>query len=671
MEQKWIMCDLHMHSQYSKAKDKSRVKVMSAETFVNTLLNYGVELFCITDHNYFSSDYCNKIEKYIKDNNLNIDFIVGAEFDTYFETNTDDKYIHICIYFDKNVDRNKLENIINNLYKIEDGKTGKPKFSDILSALFELNEKFIVIPHGNKSDRGIDTFLKNKDLIDEPEFYKYAMYKVFNAYDMKSSFNLDSQNKWVARFYEKTQKYQNYLNGLSDKEADELDKRITDKLKDRAIKLNDLEQEIYEGILEYGGYFAYFSFSDWHNNEEYKPKINNFIFKSSDNVFDSFEMATLDPESRIIRSKEKEIRISPSILKEITFNMNEKSHTIEFSPGLNAIVGKRGSGKSLLLSIIEYLDNKNDKNSNFNKYEKAFKLNQIQAKDWRGNPVNPGELSSVVFLSQDRINDIFEDPDNAVNTINEKFINISDLNTTWIDNISAIAKNIKSFNKNYKNVSSNLFYPTSNDSYIYNTYNLIINTDAIFNISQSISSLKKALDIIKSYHIGTKELEKQLQELNNLKDYYEKILDLSKSFITEANGLISSQKNKQTANEKLISTSKAASKEAIEIFEDNLNSELNYKKIEFLLQSSKFDSPKVEAKKEKNYLFVSYCDVPKDINKVIIDKLTSTIKYSKGEMSDIEEFINGVKELKKSTSLTIDLDKYISDELKIVKKRVL
>ncbi len=31
MKQQWLKCDMHMHSYYSKSKDKTRVKQMSAK----------------------------------------------------------------------------------------------------------------------------------------------------------------------------------------------------------------------------------------------------------------------------------------------------------------------------------------------------------------------------------------------------------------------------------------------------------------------------------------------------------------------------------------------------------------------------------------------------------------------------------------------------------------
>ena len=113
MEQKWLLCDLHLHSQYSKINkpgDKNRVKEMSASEYVKIMSDNKIELFSITDHNYFSDIYYDQIEEYINNNNLNMKIINGAELDAFIELKDGKKgCIHICVYFDDNVDRKKIK----------------------------------------------------------------------------------------------------------------------------------------------------------------------------------------------------------------------------------------------------------------------------------------------------------------------------------------------------------------------------------------------------------------------------------------------------------------------------------------------------------------------------------------------------------------------------------
>lgn len=104
MEQEWILCDLHTHSQYSKINkngDKDKVREMSAEEFVNTLHAKGVKLFSITDHNYFSKSYYDEIESYICDAELNMKVIAGVELDTYVTTSNQKRFYSYLFLFSR------------------------------------------------------------------------------------------------------------------------------------------------------------------------------------------------------------------------------------------------------------------------------------------------------------------------------------------------------------------------------------------------------------------------------------------------------------------------------------------------------------------------------------------------------------------------------------------
>lgn len=412
MNQKWLLCDLHMHSQYSKINkvgDKSRVKDMPANEYVDVLNKHGVELFSITDHNYFSDNYYDEIDKYIADNNLSMKTINGVELDAYVELNNGEKdSIHICIYFSDSTDRKKLNKTINSLYRDTDDNLLKPLFIDIINKLSELNTKFIIIPHGDKH-KGLFKIVKDLNNDDVVEFYKYAMYKIFNAFDVRPGFYGVSESFWATNFYEKTKSFDNILLKYDEKQLDELKLNISNKIKDDTYNLSEEEFEIYKYILEYGSYFAYFTFSDWHNKEDYKPEINNFVFGTLEYGFEAVELATLDPISRIEQSTDNYIAIPSTLLKKVEFKIKDEKKEIYFSPGLNAIVGKRGSGKSLLLSVIKNLVEKEASDGALNKYKK-LEISDIMGQNRDDINISLGGLSSVAFLNQDQIKEIFENP---------------------------------------------------------------------------------------------------------------------------------------------------------------------------------------------------------------------------------------------------------------------
>ena len=159
--------------------------------------------------------------------------INGVELDVYVSLNDGkEDIIHVCFYFDNTVDRTELEKIINNLYKDESGNDKKPHFKDILYELERVNSKIIVIPHGDK-DHGIfdNHLIDNLSLNENPEFYRYAMYKIFNAFDVRKGFYKKSIEFWGTSFYEQTKAFNDIIENKSAAEIEELKKSITEKIR--------------------------------------------------------------------------------------------------------------------------------------------------------------------------------------------------------------------------------------------------------------------------------------------------------------------------------------------------------------------------------------------------------------------------------------------------------
>lgn len=82
-----IKCDLHMHSQYSKQKDKGRVKEMTVKEFIDILLEKDIQIFSVTHHNTYSNKFYSEIKDHIKDKNIRI--INDVEFDVYVGDDND------------------------------------------------------------------------------------------------------------------------------------------------------------------------------------------------------------------------------------------------------------------------------------------------------------------------------------------------------------------------------------------------------------------------------------------------------------------------------------------------------------------------------------------------------------------------------------------------------
>lgn len=674
MKQEWLLLDMHMHSEYSKINkpsDATRVKQMTAKEYVDILLTKKVKIFSITDHNYFSKEYYDSIDKYIKDSNINMKLINGVELDVYviLSDGTED-FIHVCIYFDDNVERQRLEQIINGLYRDDQGNLKKPHFNDILCSISELKTKFIVIPHGDK-ERGIlrNHLIDNLSVINVPEYYKYAMYKIFNAFDVRLSF-LDKSNEfWASSFCEKTKKFNKLIKDKTISEIEQIEKNITKKIKNKGLNLSSDECEIYDYILKYGSYFAYFVFSDWHNAGKYEPKINNFIFGNIDYAFSAFEMATLDPISRIIKSNDYEIDIPPTILEELSFKINNVEKKVFFSPGLNAVVGKRGSGKSLLLSVIKNLVDKEDKEGAIKLY-KTLNISEISAKNRGGIELSVGSLNSVVFLTQNEIKEIFDNPANAQKTISSYFLDIKSLDTSGINKIIKLCEKIKPYDTNYKNITSNILSIKKSDDFNYNVINLINDVDVKSNFKNILDEFDELIKNIENINLKIEPLEKERENLVYLKSLYLKYISFYNLIIDNNNANILDINSKRTTNQITIRQNINDIQMAINSIKSNLEIQLNIEKLKILISNYSIDNPPVEIYKKGKYLFITYYEIPENINEQIEEKILNTITRS-SDISDIYKYVAGdpSKKLKSNySSIGDELKKFINGDLFKAKK---
>lgn len=666
MNQKWLLCDLHMHSQFSKinkAGDKNRVKDMTAKEYVDILNKHGVELFSITDHNYFSDKYYDEIDKYISDSNLSMKIINGVELDAYVELSNGEKdSIHICIYFSDSTNRKKLNIIINSLYRDKDGNMQQPLFIDIINKLSELNTKFIIIPHGDKH-KGLFKIIKDLDNDNVVEFYKYAMYKIFNAFDVRPGFYGINESFWATNFYEKTKSFDKILLKYNEKQLENLKNNISNKIKDDTYRLSEEELKIYKYILEYGSYFAYFTFSDWHNNEEYNPEINNFVFGTLEYGFEAVELATLDPVSRIEQSHDNYIAIPSTLLKKVEFNIKGEKKEIYFSPGLNAIVGKRGSGKSLLLSVIKNLVEKDASDGALNKYKK-LEITDIVGQNRDDINISLGGLSSVAFLNQDQIKEIFENPENAQENISKNFKEIKSLNLNGLVDIADVASKLKPYDKNYKNLTSNIISIKKIDDYNFISYDELNNVNLKKYFNDSINSLKLAKKELDSLGLNSSNLSEKINEISKYQDYYLKMLELYNEIISKNNTAINDINSKKTANEISIKQNINNINNTIKDLKNNFTIQLFYEKLKLLINNFYFDNPPVELSIKGKYLFITYYDIPENIQNIILDKITDTIIHSK-EFEDIEKYLSGDKnkQLKSGIkNLSEELIKYIKSD---------
>lgn len=675
MEQKWLLADMHMHSSYSKINkpsDSSKVKEMTAKEFTDIMLKNNVDIFSITDHNYFSDVFYDEIDEYIKKESLNVRLINGVEFDAQVElSDGSTDFIHMCIYFDDNTNRKMLSKIVNELYRDKSGNILTPSFTEILNKLYELKTKYIVIPHGNK-ERGLfkDNLIDNLNPELSNEYYKYAMYKIFNGFDVSPGFNEKAEKFWASSFFEKTKKFESFIDTKTEDEINAIKNKLTDKFKNKDVALSDEERELYDYIIQYGAYFSFFSFSDWHNKSEYLPKFNNFIFGSLDTAFSSFEMATLDPISRVYKSKDKSVSIPDTILEKVNFKINGKKKKIEFSPGLNAIVGKRGSGKSLLLAVIKNLEDKEAKDGAMQKY-KSLSISDIEAWNRGGIKISLGSLSSVAFLSQDDIKNIFENPDNAQKTISSYFVDIKNIDKTKLNAILNIGEKVEPINDNYKNLTSNILSIKKFDDYNYSSIRNINSSGIKLSFNNIIKEMDQLIKNIREAGLNSNELEIELSNIKNSKNNYLKIIDLYNEITSKTNDEIEKINKTRSTNQIAQRQNLLDINNALNEISNNFKKQLYKEELKVLLNKISIENPNVELNKKGKYLFITYYEIPSNIKEIVENKVFSTITYA-NSVTDLDKYVmNDSSRRLKTTSANImaELKKFVtSDDIFKAKK---
>lgn len=148
---KGIKIDLHIHSIYSKNKDKDKVSkntIDNLPVLVKGLIENDVELCAITDHDEFNYEIYQELKKEEEKNNCIKKVLPGIEFSVEF---IDGKVIHIVTIFDDKDDE-KVKHI-EQVMSIGKGKTGYKKTngaysrSNYFEILNEINTDFIMIAH--------------------------------------------------------------------------------------------------------------------------------------------------------------------------------------------------------------------------------------------------------------------------------------------------------------------------------------------------------------------------------------------------------------------------------------------------------------------------------------------------------------------------------------------
>lgn len=653
---RWLKYDLHMHSNASHEKDNNVIK-MEAKDFIIQLIDKEIDVFSVTDHNKFDSKFYKDLYKSIDEEHKDkIKLIPGVELDVLVKVDDKEDYLHILFYFYDNYAN--IEESINQLYS-----TGKPDIKAIIDKFNEEKYKFLIVPEG-LGDRGISKYI-NKMSPDAARLFNIqGMYKMFGGFDktVKDTFNVQL---WAIEFYKKSSELKSIIERLGESEKD-IENFLNDtllKVKNGESITNQSEVEIIESIKTFSGFIARFKFSDWHNKETYNPHYYNHIFGDFSLPFESFELALIDPESRLIVNKIKKIEMNNTFLKMVKFELNSEKKELTFTEGLNVIIGARGSGKSLLHSIIKSLKSGVDE---YKRYTKNFNIGNVRGILNNNQEITPIEnYNSIEVIEQSKVEEYFEEQPELKEFLKDNFKDLEEVN---LSNLYEILELLESIEYGIK-IDDNIGPDISN---IIETKGYIIKNDAKF---KDYSALKKiANDTTFNFHLFIKtamELGFQVEKLSDIKLSYDlevkmilKNISLNEQFEEEIKYALNTYIRNSQKNLNRTQNAYQAIQNYLKRSNDYLESHFTNYKVLYLIDTFKLAIPKATYNyHELGYIFRSRSKIKEsqDIKEDIKTEILATISRGNYDQfkSELKDVIKGNRTLNKNRDPKDSIKKYI------------
>jgi len=653
---KWIKYDLHMHSNASRSKDHN-VRKMDPKDFVNTLLEKGIEVFSITDHNTFDGTYYDELYQcIIEPYDSKIRLIPGAELDVDIPLKNGDKhYLNILFYFEKKYDN--LGTVIEGLYR-----NSNPDLMQIIDTFNENRYKYIIIPEGT-GNRGIEDYIKKM----EPEAARYfniqGIYKIFGGFDktVKDNFNA---KVWALGFYQQSKELNDIVEKIEGSKEEFLS-RIWDSLNKGETLDSDIENDFAHAIKQYSSFLARFKFSDWHNKDEYNFDYYNHIFGDFEKPFESFELALIDPESRLIVSKNRTIEDNQAYIKQLNFKIDKQMKNITFTEGLNVIIGDRGSGKSLLHSIIRALK---EGPETYSDYSKHYSIKDVEAALVNNQLVTPTEnYNSIEVINQKNIEKYFEKQPSLLNYLQENFKELEEVDLSDLENILSSLENITIDVKVDDNISPILSNIKRTQGFIINSNLKLKDYSEVAKYNLNISkSIETFIRLLEQLGYITKEIKKRGQDFEKLASIYVENANSIETFKKQTKSLISKFVNKSQEELNRAQNAYTLLEDYAKRAEKYLISHYNNQKSLYLLENLKIRIPSATYNyHELGYIFRNSSKVKEEemIRDEVKQEILGTIY--RGNFNDFEQelyrVVKGENRFNKDKNPSLSVRKYISN----------
>lgn len=307
-----VKVDLHIHSCYSSGKDGSKVASNTEdniEVLVTRLVDNGVNIAAITDHDTFSYSMYKTLKEQEQKENCIKKILPGIEFTVEFAPDTP---IHIVTIFNDSDDEK-----VKNLETIMTSGIGKKAYStskkffkkkEYIDVLDEIGIDFVMIAHQKKSLLSQDE-PKQNDVrsLNDKDFNEVIFMDYFDAFEFRNKKN---------------------------------------ELYNKIFQIdNNLEENV-----------RFITGSDCHKWENYpyteEGENQNFIFTylKALPTFKGLAMAITD--NHRIAFEEKFFNPLEQCIDELQLEIDGEKMNIPLSRGINVIIGDNSIGKSLFLHEI-------------------------------------------------------------------------------------------------------------------------------------------------------------------------------------------------------------------------------------------------------------------------------------------------------------------------------
>ncbi len=502
----WKKWDLHIHTPYSNncygdCKDE---KIW--EAFIKELEECDIDVIGINDYSII--DGYKKVLEYKKNGRLKDKIIFPViEYRTNIFSVDDEKWkkINWHIIINNNQDIDIYKDIIQDINKdVNDLKQKVQKYEDF--ELCGINQTEFMI-----------NYTTSYNLINDPKIRKNVLLGFgYNEWDL-----LDFNNNKATK--EKLFRDADFLFFSSDKEKIEETKKNFLKYKDKNNHIKKIP--------------ALLNASDKHNFKEKSGHCNDFSNFSwiKANSFEGLKIAITE-QDRIEYTKEspdigykKEYVVNNISLINNTEYFNNTDKLIEFNKDLICIIGNKGSGKSVLGSMI--VSGFDKEKSKIDDYKNILKEHYPIVDVLYGDT----NSSNIQYFSQNYINSLLNETEKKENTLTNLLNRIvkSYTDSSFNEKITQQQKNEENYETELKEINAYLIQHNNIDNQL---------TD----IKKDIKSLESKIEEIENYYMQFlenqdfkkyKDCEDNLNKIKeekrtqeNIKNKYEAIKNIINDF---------------------------------------------------------------------------------------------------------------------------------------------